>query len=436
MPGMRTAQPSASGITAAATFVPPHYTYVATAVPPVLASGRLAQLADAEQSITALGVLSGPGSLVFGRQVIDNGGLRAILIGDLITQAGDVPTSTDQILIGSNFFLPAAATNSSNIVAIGAGLTFTVAAGHTGFGSLVLIGNNAKATCLAAADASNLVCIGTGAEARGGPGVLIGSTALATNSNHVGLGFGVTVDTQGVAVGDTAQVSAQSVGIGANVKQGTNEITIGFGAGFPRATDSCILIGVGATAPGLTGAIALGRGATATVNNTMVVGSAAFPINLFSLPVTGAALALGVLPAATGGIRLENAVSIVARNATNTADVSMALVTNVVTLGDTGLPTRIQAGQSALLVNVNGLDKWLFDGSTFSPATDNVHDIGITGTNRLRDIYLAGQIKQTAVSGPGALVGTLSNAPATGNPQFWLPITIGGVQYWLPAWHV
>jgi hypothetical protein len=39
------------------------------------------------------------------------------------------------------------------------------------------------------------------------------------------------------------------------------------------------------------------------------------------------------------------------------------------------------------------------------------------------------------VSGAAASVGTLTNAPAAGDPPFWLPIKINGVQYWLPAWH-
>jgi Pectate lyase superfamily protein len=38
-------------------------------------------------------------------------------------------------------------------------------------------------------------------------------------------------------------------------------------------------------------------------------------------------------------------------------------------------------------------------------------------------------------SGAAGFTGTLTNAPATGNPQFWLPVTIGGVNYWIPAWH-
>jgi hypothetical protein len=38
-------------------------------------------------------------------------------------------------------------------------------------------------------------------------------------------------------------------------------------------------------------------------------------------------------------------------------------------------------------------------------------------------------------STPGAATGTLTNAPAVGNPQTWLQVTINGVMHWIPAWH-
>lgn len=38
------------------------------------------------------------------------------------------------------------------------------------------------------------------------------------------------------------------------------------------------------------------------------------------------------------------------------------------------------------------------------------------------------------VSGAGASAGTLTNAPAAGNPSFWLPINVGGTVYFFPGW--
>ena len=45
-------------------------------------------------------------------------------------------------------------------------------------------------------------------------------------------------------------------------------------------------------------------------------------------------------------------------------------------------------------------------------------------------------IMTNQVSGAAGNPGTLGTAPAIGDPQFWLPIKINGVQYWVPAWHV
>jgi hypothetical protein len=39
-------------------------------------------------------------------------------------------------------------------------------------------------------------------------------------------------------------------------------------------------------------------------------------------------------------------------------------------------------------------------------------------------------------STPGALTGTLTNAPAVGPAQTWLAVSINGVAHFIPAWHV
>lgn len=39
-----------------------------------------------------------------------------------------------------------------------------------------------------------------------------------------------------------------------------------------------------------------------------------------------------------------------------------------------------------------------------------------------------------STSGPGSSTGTLSNAPAAGNPAFWVPVTINGTLRHIPAW--
>ena len=39
-----------------------------------------------------------------------------------------------------------------------------------------------------------------------------------------------------------------------------------------------------------------------------------------------------------------------------------------------------------------------------------------------------------ATNGAGSATGTLTNAPTSGNPAFWIPITINGLTYYIPAW--
>jgi hypothetical protein len=38
------------------------------------------------------------------------------------------------------------------------------------------------------------------------------------------------------------------------------------------------------------------------------------------------------------------------------------------------------------------------------------------------------------VNGAGSLLATMTNSPVAGNPGFWLPISINGVNYWIPLW--
>jgi hypothetical protein len=40
-----------------------------------------------------------------------------------------------------------------------------------------------------------------------------------------------------------------------------------------------------------------------------------------------------------------------------------------------------------------------------------------------------------ATSGAGGSTGLLTNAPSAGAAQFWVPITVNGTAYWVPAWH-
>jgi hypothetical protein len=93
---------------------------------------------------------------------------------------------------------------------------------------------------------------------------------------------------------------------------------------------------------------------------------------------------------------------------------------------------------------------WIIDNTSFLLAgADNVYDIGATGATRPRRIYLgtavqietngaasvtSGLCLTNQVSGAAGNVGTLGNAPAVGNPTFWIPVNINGALKYVPAW--
>jgi hypothetical protein len=80
----------------------------------------------------------------------------------------------------------------------------------------------------------------------------------------------------------------------------------------------------------------------------------------------------------------------------------------------------------------------------FIAATDNTFDIGATGATRPRNLFIGGGITHgsatlltttTALTnGAAANTGTLTNAPAVGNPTKWVPINDNGTTRYIPAW--
>lgn len=87
----------------------------------------------------------------------------------------------------------------------------------------------------------------------------------------------------------------------------------------------------------------------------------------------------------------------------------------------------------------------IISGGVFRPETDNAIDLG-GASNRVRDLYVGRDLfrpggtqaifrSSTAItSGAGASAGTLTNAPAVGNPTSWIPINDNGTTRYIPAW--
>jgi hypothetical protein len=85
----------------------------------------------------------------------------------------------------------------------------------------------------------------------------------------------------------------------------------------------------------------------------------------------------------------------------------------------------------------------------FTFSSDNTLDVGQTGGVRVRRIYLGTAVQIEAdgaagltsglcltnqTNGAAGNAGTLNNAPAVGNPTFWLPVNINGALKKIPCW--
>jgi hypothetical protein len=80
-------------------------------------------------------------------------------------------------------------------------------------------------------------------------------------------------------------------------------------------------------------------------------------------------------------------------------------------------------------------------GAVWTPATMSIGgglavtgNTGMSGTLSLNSASTGALTFTAATSGAGSSAGTLSNAPAAGNPAFWLPVTINGTVRHIPAW--
>lgn len=99
----------------------------------------------------------------------------------------------------------------------------------------------------------------------------------------------------------------------------------------------------------------------------------------------------------------------------------------------------------AISFTIGSNSKWEIDTSGNLVAfTDNNIDIGQSGANRPRNVYIAGTLTLSGgtllatsaalTNGAAANTGTLTNAPAAGNPTKWIPVNDNGTTRYIPAW--
>jgi hypothetical protein len=253
--------------------------------PPFAFTARLAFVGDPEESIVAPGVLAGVHSFVVGEKAIDHvGGDRSVLVGYNLEQGNSgAGQNTDQVIIGNTILLDPLAANSQGAILIGSNIAQQVLPLHKGVGGTVAIGNGVilKAEVLGlGADAINDIVIGPSTQVVGASCVIIGAASQTTGSEGVGVGFRAIVGVQGVGLGSTVTAADHSIAIGANTRSGVNGIAIGYGANFPPAGDSCIMIGIGSGGNMGNSSIVLGRNATTPANNfCQIGGDLTYPIN-------------------------------------------------------------------------------------------------------------------------------------------------------------
>lgn len=74
--------------------------------------------------------------------------------------------------------------------------------------------------------------------------------------------------------------------------------------------------------------------------------------------------------------------------------------------------------------------------ATFSSmvSAQNISVASDTNSNQVNVMASGGLTFANQTTGGAAAVGTLTNAPSAGNPNFWIPIRINGVQRFVPAW--
>lgn len=104
------------------------------------------------------------------------------------------------------------------------------------------------------------------------------------------------------------------------------------------------------------------------------------------------------------------------------------------------------SGLAALSFDTNNTSRWLVQSNGhLLGVTDNTYDIGAAGATRPRSVYIGTDIftgstafmhrtSGTLANGAAAAAGTLTNAPAAGNPTKWIPIDDNGTTRYIPAW--
>jgi len=409
------------GIAATNPFTVNAIPYIASLTPPSLtASPVMAQILGARQGIVIsptgadpsavateiLRVLGGAiiegtvaDTTVIGRGATANAGSN-VAIGRLASA-----TSSTCVALGST-----AAASGNNSVAIGSG---SIANGGGGGGGAIAIGNAASATGASGAIAIGLNAIAVGVSVAIGSGAAAGVTGALAIGNNCSVNGTASVAISGfnaqtnaihqILIGSGGSPQSINAAAGASIVLGGNGSSIGaftdnilIGAGLTAFQANCCMLGGPST---LLATLLLGQGNTAA-------GQTPFLIRLTNRAGAG--------NLAGSDLTIQSGAGV----GTNVGNGTIFLKTPAAAVAGTtqGFVTRITITGGGIIFAVPDI------------AQPNITLNGFGGAGQ------SALAMTNLTNGAAANAATLLNAPAAGDPAFWVPIRINGVNRHVPVW--
>ena len=347
-------------------------------------------------------------------------------------------------IIGAlNFGSLASATNIQmpSLIAIGSDIASQLVgtAGGQNWGTNLLIGNSVLRNLTGTNFATkNNVIIGHGA-------MQLQNAGDASMQNNVFIGDGVgqgnqlagggctsnVVIGQGAATG-MANAFAQNTiigqGAGTALSTGINNVIIGFGANMSTAATNNVVIGQ-----------STGAGSTSK-NNVLIGANQPIVFTADNQIIIGFQAGAGLTPGQQYQFLVETYNS-------DLASVKPFLYgrMDLGTLIVGTLPNASRAGFMASGTNLlaittgtKGAANPVGGGYLYAPAAGALHWVDVNGVDSQLSAPLAGQLAGNVLTAytnnAAAAVGTLTNAPAAGNPTKWIPINDNGTIRNIPAW--
>lgn len=326
-----------------------------------------------------------------------------ILIGRNASLSGGTSVPVRGIFIGNGLTIPSSLSTCSNMLVIGTGITF-LSATNQGAASLVMIGSG-HTLGNAAGVGSGCVVIGAGISLLTAQvnAVLIGNVAFGGGAAVVAIGSGA----GNINIAGTGGVY---IGFDARGNGGDYQTVVGYQANIGTAA-AAIIIGRGSTIASGVARIVLGELLTGNLDNTFMVGTTR----------------LGAITACILG---------------SAGDVATSASGNLVAV--TWRPTDASGADTAGPVLTIQASRGTGNAATGGTIAMSTGDVAASSSTRqpvtvkftvLQGNGIGPTIRfDNATTGAGVAAGTLLNAPAAGNPAFWLPVSIAGTTRYIPCW--